>query len=62
MYPTSWTSSIPPPAPTKPIANSYENNMQSYPFYGTNTMQNIAVSNNSLIILQIMFIILYIIC
>lgn len=48
MYPTPWTTSVPPPAAPKPIVNSYENNMQSYPFYGANTMQNISVSNSSL--------------
>lgn len=50
MYPSPWTTSVPPPAATKPIVNSYENNMQSYPFYGANTMQNISVSNSYLVI------------
>jgi len=50
MYPSPWTTSVPPPAATKPIINSYENNMQSYPFYGANTMQNIPVSNSCLVI------------
>jgi len=46
MYPSPWTTSVPPPAATKPTTvNSYENNMQSYPFYGANPMQNISVSN-----------------
>jgi len=49
MYPTPWTTSVPPPAAPKPIVNSYENNMQSYPFYGANTMQNISVSNRYLL-------------
>jgi len=44
MYPTPWTTSVPPPTSTKPVINSYENNMQSYPFYGTNTMQNISMN------------------
>jgi len=54
MYPTPWTTSVPPPTSIKPIVNSYENNMQTYPFFGANTMQNISVSNNSLIIQQIL--------
>ncbi|XP_060860603.1 probable cyclin-dependent serine/threonine-protein kinase DDB_G0292550 isoform X2 [Metopolophium dirhodum] len=46
MYPSPWTTSVPPPAATKPIVNSYENNMQSYPFYGANTMQNIPMNQS----------------
>jgi len=51
MYPTPWTTSVPPPTAPKPIVNNYENNMQSYPFYGANAMQNISVSNCYLFIL-----------
>lgn len=47
MYPTSWSTSVPPPTSTKPVVNSSEKNMQSYPFYGANTTQNISVSNSS---------------
>lgn len=47
MYPTPWITSVPPPTSTKPVVNSYGKNMQSYPFYGANTMQNISVSNSS---------------
>ncbi|XP_025203854.1 YLP motif-containing protein 1-like isoform X2 [Melanaphis sacchari] len=46
MYPTPWTTSVPPPTATKPIVNSYENNVQSYPFYSTNTMQNISINQS----------------
>ncbi|XP_022180769.1 uncharacterized protein LOC111040974 isoform X2 [Myzus persicae] len=46
MYPTPWTTSVPPPAAPKPIVNSYENNMQSFPFYGANTMQNISINQS----------------
>ncbi|XP_026809226.1 uncharacterized protein LOC113551273 isoform X2 [Rhopalosiphum maidis] len=44
MYPTPWTTSVPPPTSTKPIVNSYENNMQTYSFFGANTMQNISMN------------------
>lgn len=50
MYPTPWTTSVPPPVTTKPAVNSYENNMLSYPFYGANAMQNTSVSNIILVI------------
>ncbi|XP_050054420.1 putative uncharacterized protein DDB_G0282133 isoform X2 [Aphis gossypii] len=44
MYPTPWTTSVPPPTSTKPVVNSYEKNMQSYPFFGANTMQNVSMN------------------
>jgi len=45
MYPNPWATSVPPPA-TKPAANNYENNTQSYPFYAAqNVLQNISQMN-----------------
>lgn len=45
MFPNPWATSMPPPAVTKPIINSYENNTQTYPFYAAaNPLQNIPVS------------------